>query len=206
MFILYLSSTYTPTDRNRAPISGAALVRIKRKHTTVAARFRTRRTRGPRVPTLRCPRSGRVGNLFHNAEANKKVFESHTLRLVASCLSLSTLGSLNMATLNDEKDSRGSHIESADNVSQTKEVHTDMKLDAHGLPLIPQPSDNKDDPLVCRQNIPCLPSDLTNNSACRIGLRGTNTMFFPYSASWPSSRNVSSHWQTPLHTIFFLMP
>jgi hypothetical protein len=59
-----------------------------------------------------------------------------------------------MATLNDEKDSRPSHIESAEDVSQTKEVHPDMKLDAHGLPLIPQPSDHEDDPLVCRQNVP----------------------------------------------------
>jgi hypothetical protein len=59
-----------------------------------------------------------------------------------------------MATLNDEKDSRPSHIESAEDVGQTKEIRPGMKLDAHGLPLIPQPSDHEDDPLVCRQNVP----------------------------------------------------
>ena len=58
-----------------------------------------------------------------------------------------------MATL-DEKNSRPSHIESAeDDVSQTKGIHPDLKLDAQGLPLVPQPSDQQDDPLVCRQNV-----------------------------------------------------
>lgn len=58
-----------------------------------------------------------------------------------------------MATLNDEKDSHPYQIESSEDASQTKEVDPDMKLDAHGLPLIPQPSDHADDPLVCRQNV-----------------------------------------------------
>ena len=31
----------------------------------------------------------------------------------------------------------------------TKESFADLKLDAQGLPLVPQPSDHKDDPLVC---------------------------------------------------------
>lgn len=48
---------------------------------------------------------------------------------------------------------------SADHVEETpspfeaeegKEPISDLKLDAHGLPLVPQPSDHKDDPLVCR--------------------------------------------------------
>lgn len=28
---------------------------------------------------------------------------------------------------------------------------SDLKLDKHGLPLIPQPTDRKDDPLVCER-------------------------------------------------------
>lgn len=31
----------------------------------------------------------------------------------------------------------------------SKEPVSDLKLDAHGLPLVPQPSNHKDDPLVC---------------------------------------------------------
>lgn len=30
-----------------------------------------------------------------------------------------------------------------------EESLADVKLDKHGLPLVPQPSDHKDDPLVC---------------------------------------------------------
>jgi hypothetical protein len=41
--------------------------------------------------------------------------------------------------------------DTADNVAEV-EVHReatgDLKLDKHGLPLVPQPSDRKDDPLV----------------------------------------------------------
>jgi hypothetical protein len=50
-----------------------------------------------------------------------------------------------MATLNDEKTS---HIESAEEDIQIKQSLPDLKLDEHGLPLVPQPSDHKDDPLV----------------------------------------------------------
>lgn len=31
----------------------------------------------------------------------------------------------------------------------SKEPVSDLKLDKQGLPLVPQPSDHKDDPLVC---------------------------------------------------------
>jgi hypothetical protein len=34
-----------------------------------------------------------------------------------------------------------------------KEPVSDLKLDASGLPLVPQPSDHKDDPLVCRVHV-----------------------------------------------------
>jgi len=30
----------------------------------------------------------------------------------------------------------------------SKHAEHDLKLDKHGLPLLPQPTDNKDDPLV----------------------------------------------------------
>ena len=38
--------------------------------------------------------------------------------------------------------------ESFDVDKTTKPHPDDLKLDKHGLPLIPQPSDNEDDPLV----------------------------------------------------------
>ena len=37
-----------------------------------------------------------------------------------------------------------------------KEPISGLKLDASGLPLVPQPSDHKDDPLVCRGSLPLL--------------------------------------------------
>ena len=67
-----------------------------------------------------------------------------------------------MATLNDEKDFRTSHIESAEDDTPTKNVLPDLKLDENGLPLVPQPSDHKDDPLVYHPNIHYPPSDMTN--------------------------------------------
>jgi hypothetical protein len=38
--------------------------------------------------------------------------------------------------------------ESFDEDKTTKSHPDDVKLDKHGLPLVPQPSDNQDDPLV----------------------------------------------------------
>jgi hypothetical protein len=35
------------------------------------------------------------------------------------------------------------------NGSEKSDSSPTLKLDAHGLPLVPQPSDHKDDPLVC---------------------------------------------------------
>jgi hypothetical protein len=37
-----------------------------------------------------------------------------------------------------------------------KPVVADLKLDEHGLPLVPQPSDHKDDPLVSSLSVPSL--------------------------------------------------
>jgi hypothetical protein len=48
-----------------------------------------------------------------------------------------------MSALNDEKIS---HAESAEEDVQIK--NSDLKLDEYGLPLVPQPSDHQDDPLV----------------------------------------------------------
>jgi hypothetical protein len=47
-----------------------------------------------------------------------------------------------------------------------------LKLDRQGLPLVPQPSDHKDDPLVrlAGRAISSIPS----NWRCRTGLDGTN--------------------------------
>jgi hypothetical protein len=48
------------------------------------------------------------------------------------------------------------HIEESPSAFETgsdpesKEPPSGLKLDASGLPLVPQPSDHKDDPLVCR--------------------------------------------------------
>jgi hypothetical protein len=56
------------------------------------------------------------------------------------------------AALDSEKESSSHdalHSEDADVESDAKEVAApQLKLDAHGLPLVPQPSDAKDDPLV----------------------------------------------------------
>lgn len=51
-----------------------------------------------------------------------------------------------------------SHVEESSSPFETsskdsKEPVSDLKLDAHGLPLVPQPSDHKDDPLVRRIHI-----------------------------------------------------
>lgn len=53
--------------------------------------------------------------------------------------------------LNTDKQVRNSlHIEEAgkDSDDQKAPVQSNLKLDAHGLPLVPQPSNHKDDPLV----------------------------------------------------------
>ncbi|KAH8802526.1 major facilitator superfamily domain-containing protein [Xylogone sp. PMI_703] len=52
--------------------------------------------------------------------------------------------------LNSDKDVRRSlHVDEAeaDPEVQKSAVHIDLKLDSNGLPLVPQPSDHKDDPL-----------------------------------------------------------
>ncbi len=41
-----------------------------------------------------------------------------------------------------------SHVEDGADV-EIKIQQPQLKLDSHGLPLVPQPSDHKDDPLVC---------------------------------------------------------
>ena len=44
--------------------------------------------------------------------------------------------------------------ESFDEDKTTKPHPDDVKLDKHGLPLVPQPSDNEDDPLVRSTRVP----------------------------------------------------
>jgi hypothetical protein len=51
--------------------------------------------------------------------------------------------------MEEEKDStRGAGDKLAEIESQRAHI-AGLKLDKHGLPLIPQPTDRKDDPLVC---------------------------------------------------------
>lgn len=45
----------------------------------------------------------------------------------------------------------------------SKEPVSDLKLDKHGLPLVPQPSDHKDDPLVRRTHIISCHLNLNND-------------------------------------------
>ena len=59
-----------------------------------------------------------------------------------------------MASDNSDKNPRASlHIEDAevDAEVQKEDAHPHLKLDERGLPLVPQPSDHKDDPLVPTQ-------------------------------------------------------
>lgn len=51
-----------------------------------------------------------------------------------------------------------------------------LKLDAHGVPLVPQPSDHKDDPLVGITLSPPLCSLMITDTTSRIGTRYINTM------------------------------
>ena len=49
-----------------------------------------------------------------------------------------------------EVESNSLHTEKSDSEARAKEIQeSPLKLDAHGIPLLPQPSDRKDDPLVC---------------------------------------------------------
>jgi hypothetical protein len=48
-----------------------------------------------------------------------------------------------------EVESNSLHTEKSDSEARAKEIQeSPLKLDAHGIPLLPQPSDRKDDPLV----------------------------------------------------------
>jgi hypothetical protein len=50
---------------------------------------------------------------------------------------------------NSDKDVRVSlHVEGSEEEMRPKTDQPDLKLDQQGLPLVPQPSDHKDDPLV----------------------------------------------------------
>lgn len=55
-----------------------------------------------------------------------------------------------MALNSDKEVRRSLHISDADADPEVQKAaeHIDLKLDEHGLPLVPQPSDHKDDPLV----------------------------------------------------------
>ena len=69
-----------------------------------------------------------------------------------------------MALNSDKKVRLSLHFEEgASDRMDDKPVVADLKLDEHGLPLVPQPSDHKDDPLVSRRSIPSLLCHLLTN-------------------------------------------
>jgi hypothetical protein len=72
--------------------------------------------------------------------------------------------------LNSDKEVRASlHIEEGDSDRMDeKSVVADLKLDEHGLPLVPQPSDHKDDPLVSRLSISSLLCHLLTNGCLEL--------------------------------------
>jgi hypothetical protein len=80
-----------------------------------------------------------------------------------------------MALQNTKNDSETVH--EMETVKDPDSSH--LKLDVHGLPLVPQPSDHKDDPLVCTLPQP-LECSLPANYDCRIGSRYINTMYSSY--------------------------
>lgn len=60
--------------------------------------------------------------------------------------------SVEMASYPTDKDISSSHLEEQQigPLGEMKIPMSDLKLDSEGLPLVPQPSDNKEDPLVSR--------------------------------------------------------
>jgi hypothetical protein len=73
-----------------------------------------------------------------------------------------------------------------------------LKVDAHGIPLVPQPSDHKDDPLVCYLSQP-LECTLSANFTYRTGCPCINTMYSSYYASLRSLCSVS---RSSIHVLF----
>jgi hypothetical protein len=71
-----------------------------------------------------------------------------------------------------------------------KPVVADLKLDEHGLPLVPQPSDHKDDPLVktIHSITPLPPVNEWPSRTGRIGINITSCSFY---VSSHSSFNVN---------------
>jgi hypothetical protein len=64
-----------------------------------------------------------------------------------------------------------------------------LKLDARGVPLVPQPSDHKDDPLVYTLVLLCV-GVWSANFSCRIGGSRTNITCCSYYASLHLSYSV----------------
>ncbi len=56
---------------------------------------------------------------------------------------------VNMATFGVEKDLPSAVHDPEGNGSEKSDAAVVLKLDKNGLPLVPQPSDHIDDPLVC---------------------------------------------------------
>jgi hypothetical protein len=100
-----------------------------------------------------------------------------------------------MAPRPTDKDiSSSSHIEEQriEAMEEMRVPMSNLKLDSDGLPLEPQPSDHKDDPLVRSffKNVSNRRAARSNTDNCRIGQSGTNTMFCSYFAFLRLSYNV----------------
>ena len=66
----------------------------------------------------------------------------------------------NLQMKDTEEDLSEVKITNSDGLENSNNISTrDLKLDKLGLPLIPQPTDHNDDPLV---SAPALPNDNTN--------------------------------------------
>jgi hypothetical protein len=75
-------------------------------------------------------------------------------------------------------------------VDEVKDPHVSIvKLDARGVPLVPQPSDHKDDPLVYTLVLLCF-GVWSANFFCRIGGSRTNITYCFYYASLHLSYSV----------------
>lgn len=83
------------------------------------------------------------------------------------------------------------HKDTAEMLDEHHEVkdpdQSRLKLDKRGVPLVPQPSNHRDDPLVWLGSILWLNFV---DTAHRTGDNPTSTMFYSCSASSPSSYNV----------------
>ena len=77
----------------------------------------------------------------------------------------------------DKEVRRSLHVEDVDSEVHKYAAQSSLKLDANGLPLVPQPSDHKDDPLVGDDTCPMQLWLPEADFRCRIGHDGTSIMF-----------------------------